>query len=163
MTEMKDRPAPASRPVPRVVAERGRLAASALGSFAPDPAAFVLRAGRPARQVGGAVSAALEFAVELERPLAVVRLRGRLTGDNVRALGGQLAELMRNGNRYLVIEMGELAEIAPVCVGVLNRTVSELRHVDGSLTLRGVDATGVRMLKRAGLHPSVLLSAARTR
>jgi anti-anti-sigma regulatory factor len=136
------------------------MASSAFGSFPPDAAAaFLGRAGRRVRQAGGAVTSALECAVDLQKPLAVVRLRGRLTGENVRRLGGQLAELMRNGHRYLVIELGELGELAPVCVGVLNRTVSELRQIDGSLTLRGLNAEGSQMLKRAGLHPSILLSA----
>ena len=104
------------------------------------------------------LASGLHCGVDRSAAIATVRLVGRLTGDNVRVLGARLAELIRSGHRYLVLEFGDLAEVAPVCVGVLNRTVAELQQVQGTLTVRGLERAALAPLVRAGLHPAVRYS-----
>ncbi|HJQ43231.1 MAG TPA: STAS domain-containing protein [Jatrophihabitantaceae bacterium] len=89
--------------------------------------------------------------------LATLQLGGVLGASNVRTLGRRIAELIRSGHRDLVIDLSSVSELAPICVGVLNRAVVELRQVGGTLTLRGLDTASVRRLTGAGLHPSVRL------
>jgi anti-anti-sigma factor len=92
-----------------------------------------------------------------DKPLATVRLTGALGAGNVRMLGRRIAELIRAGHRYLVLDLSAVDDVAPICVGVFNRAVAELRQVEGTLTLRGLDRATVRRLSGAGLHPSVSL------
>jgi len=139
-----------------VIAERTLSAATALTSVAHPRRVLPLPLPRPRERA----ASTLRSTVDRQKPLATLQLRGRLNGDNVRALGTQLAELIRDGYHVMVVEMGELSEVAPVCVGVLNRTLGELRQYDGTLVLRGLDACTVQTLGRAGLHPSIQVNAA---
>ena len=106
-------------------------------------------------------SPAISWETVSEKPLVTLRLRGALGTANVRPLGSKLAELIRDGHRYLVLDCAAVSELAPLCVGVLNRAVAELRQLEGTLTLRGLDTAAVRRLTGAGLHPSVSLSSRR--
>lgn len=92
-----------------------------------------------------------------DTPLATVRLTGALGSGNVRMLGRRMAELIRSGHRYLVLDLSAVDDVAPICVGVFNRAVAELRQLEGTLTLRGLDRATIHRLSGAGLHPSVSL------
>jgi anti-anti-sigma regulatory factor len=97
----------------------------------------------------------LHCAVHREAASATLRLAGQLTRADVRVLGAHLNELIRSGQRHLVVDMSELAEVAAVSVGVLNRSIAELRHAGGTLALRGLDGAKLPLLMRAGLHPAI--------
>lgn len=86
---------------------------------------------------------------------AVVRLRGDLDLDTVWTLGEQLSRLIRSGQQHLVLDLSECGAVSPVCVGVLNRTVSELKLVRGTLSLRGAGQAVLTRLRAAGLHPAI--------
>jgi anti-anti-sigma factor len=87
---------------------------------------------------------------------AVLRLVGRLDMDTVWSFGAELAGLIRDGRKHITVDFAQLDDVSALCVGVLNRTVSELKGLHGSLSLCGVDDAMVRRLRSAGLHPAVL-------
>ena len=89
---------------------------------------------------------------------ATVRLRGDLDLTTVWALGAELSRLIRGGQRHLILDLSECVSVAPVCVGVLNRAVGELKSAQGMLALRGLSDAVLQRLRDAGLHPGVRTS-----
>lgn len=87
---------------------------------------------------------------------AEVRLLGTLEIDTVWTLGAELSQLIRSGYTHLVLDLAGCTSVSPVCVGVLNRAVLELRNGYGGLVLRNVAPAVVNRLRGAGLHPAVL-------
>lgn len=87
-----------------------------------------------------------------------VRLRGELDLDTVWALGAELSRLIRGGQRHVVLDLSGCRSVSPVCVGVLNRAVAELKVAQGMLALRGLSEAGLQRLRSAGLHPAVRTS-----
>jgi anti-anti-sigma factor len=96
--------------------------------------------------------------VERAGSQATLRLRGDLDLDTVWTLGAELSSLIRTGSRHLTIDMSGCDLVSPVCVGVLNRTVSELQNAKGVLALRGLGDAALSRLRFAGLHPAVRTS-----
>jgi anti-anti-sigma factor len=86
---------------------------------------------------------------------ATVRLCGELDLNTVWALGAELSRLIRGGQRHVILDLKECRSVSPVCVGVLNRAVGELKSANGMLALRGVTDAVLQRLRNAGLHPGV--------
>ncbi|HEV7191752.1 MAG TPA: STAS domain-containing protein [Jatrophihabitantaceae bacterium] len=101
---------------------------------------------------------ALRCSVDDDGSRVTVWLRGRLDLDTVWTLGAELSALIRAGRRHLTVDVGECAAVSPVCVGVLNRTVGELKSAHGVLALRGLSEAALQRLRTAGLHPAVRTS-----
>lgn len=101
----------------------------------------------------------LRYLAEIEGPAVRVTLRGRLDVDTVWSFGAELLALIRAGRRHITVDLGQLEHVSTICVGVVNRTVAELKPVDGTLTLCGTDDPLVRRLRAAGLHPGVITHA----
>ena len=97
----------------------------------------------------------LRCVAEIDGPAARVTLRGRLDVETVWSFGAELAILIRSGRHHLTVDLAVLDDVSTICVGVVNRTVAELRTVQGTLTLTGADHALVRRLRAAGLHPAV--------
>ena len=97
----------------------------------------------------------LRYFAEIDGPTARLSLRGRLDVDTVWSFGAELLALIRAGRRHLEVDLSQLELTSTICVGVVNRTVSELKPVGGTLTLCGADEPLVRRLHAAGLHPAV--------
>jgi anti-anti-sigma factor len=97
----------------------------------------------------------LRYLAEIDGPAARVALRGRLDVDTVWSFGAELSALIRAGRRHLTIDLGDLEHVASICVGVLNRTVAELKARSGTLTLSGADDALLGRLRDAGMHTAV--------
>jgi anti-anti-sigma factor len=105
-------------------------------------------------------SRALFCDVIAEHPTATVRLSGDLAASTVAELGAELVALIRTRHHQLVIDLHGLSHVSPVCVGVLNRTVTELDALGGELTLTGVSDTDAGALRLAGLNDTIRLVVA---
>ena len=116
--------------------------------------------GRVSTRAPGAGQSSLRYLAEIDGPTARVTLRGRLDVDTVWSFGAELLALIRAGRRHLSVDLGQLDDVSSICVGVVNRTVSELKLVGGTLTLCGAGEPTVRRLRAAGLHPAVLIPPA---
>lgn len=98
--------------------------------------------------------------VSAEYPAATVRLSGDLAASTVAELGAELVALIRTRHHQLVIDMHGLSHVSPVCVGVLNRAVTELHALGGELALSGVSVTDAGALRLAGLNDTIRLVVA---
>lgn len=105
-------------------------------------------------------SRALFCDVSAEHPAATLRLSGDLAANTVAELGAELVALIRTRHHQLVIDLHGLSHVSPVCVGVLNRTVTELDALGGELTLTGVSDTDAGALRLAGLNDTIRLVVA---
>jgi len=115
--------------------------------------------GRSRARASETGRSSLRYLADIDGTTARVTLRGRLDVDTVWSFGAELLALIRAGRRHIVVELSQLEHVSTICVGVANRTVSELRSVAGTLTLSGADEPLVRRLRTAGLHPSVITTA----
>jgi anti-anti-sigma factor len=98
--------------------------------------------------------------VRASRPAARVRLSGELGAQTVAELGAELVALIRTRHQQLIIDLSGLSHVSPICVGVLNRAVSELVALGGELRLTGMGYADARGLRRAGLDDAIRLSVA---
>jgi anti-anti-sigma factor len=114
---------------------------------------------RPSTRAPEAGRSSLRYLADIDGPTVRVTLRGRLDVDTVWSFGAELLALIRAGRRHLSVDLSQLEHVSTICVGVANRAVSELKSVDGTLTLSGADDALVRRLRAAGLHPSVITPA----
>jgi anti-anti-sigma factor len=110
---------------------------------------------------GGTIESApmpstLRCLAEIQGPAARVTLRGRLDAETLWSFGAELSTLIRAGRQHLTVDLGELDDVSAVCVGVVNRIVGELRPTGGTLRLTGADDDLIRLLRAAGMHPSVI-------
>lgn len=110
----------------------------------------------------------LSFHISTATPTAHIQLNGELDEHTVASFGAQLAMLIRTGHRELYLDGTQLDRVSPVCVGVLNRAAEGLSTAGsragdvtagepGGLTISGLDAETVAVLRAAGLHASVRL------
>lgn len=113
-------------------------------------------AGLPSTRAPGTGQSSLRYLAEIDGPVVRVTLRGRLDVDTVWSFGAELLALIRAGRRHLSVDLSPLDDVSSICVGVVNRAVSELKLVGGTLTLCGADESMMRRLRAAGLHPAVL-------
>lgn len=107
------------------------------------------------RPAGGPV---LIVDIEADGEHGYARLAGGFGADAVAGLGRQLAALIDSGRRYLVVDFDRVQIVPPVCACVLNRAAAGLRAVGGVLTVTGLPAPSIELLRWAGLDDSIRLT-----
>jgi anti-anti-sigma factor len=87
----------------------------------------------------------------------VVRLAGRLDGESAEQLSEALDRLLRDGQRSVLLEMGEVTYLSSPGVQVLQHAYQEFSSLRGELRLRSPSAAVVEALSPADLQSKLVV------
>jgi anti-anti-sigma factor len=90
---------------------------------------------------------------------AVVRLAGRLDGESAEQLSETLDRLLRDGQRIVLLEMGEVTYISSPGIQVLQRAYQEISSLRGELRVASPSAGVLDALTLADLRNKLVVGA----
>lgn len=99
----------------------------------------------------------------LDGPTAVVRLTGRLDGESARHLSDTIEDLLRDGARFIEVEMAGVEYVSSAGMRELARRAEDLATLRGSLQVVSPSAAARSALEAAGLATSLIHEGPPTR